>query len=72
MLFRKTRNILTKSTAQRSMKQDLTINLGSVFVSDNSMTVLAVVQFCHPYLQLLSQRTGEKKNHILREYSKYL
>lgn len=61
MLFRNTCNKLTKFTAHRSVKPDLTINLGSVFVSDNPRTILSVVQFCHFFLQLLSPRTGKKK-----------
>lgn len=70
MLFRKTCNKLTKFTAHRSVKQDLTINLGSVFVSDNPMSILSVEQFSYLFLQILSPRTGKKKLH--REHSKYL
>lgn len=59
MLFRKTCNKLTKFTAHRSVKQDHTINLGSVFVSDNPMPILSVEQFSHLFLQLLSSRRGK-------------
>lgn len=66
-----------KFTAHRSVKEDLKINLGLLFVSNNAMTILFVVQFLplFAYNFFLQERGGTGTGTeitLLREHSKYL